>query len=158
MAGTGREQPIVITVADTPLAMQTVIELRRVVFGNEQRILLSRYEDPEDGFSLNLIASIGDRAVGTGRLTPAYDRAAVPTITWVATLPAYRNRGVGSAIVRALIDEADARGYDTVYLNAQAHALGLYLAHGFRPVGQPQTIHGIPHQAMIRQHPDFRRE
>jgi len=107
MAGTGREQPIVITVADTPLAMQTVIELRRVVFGNEQRILLSRYEDPEDGFSLNLIASIGDRAVGTGRLTPAYDRAAVPTITWVATLPAYRNRGVGSAIVRALIDEAE---------------------------------------------------
>jgi predicted GNAT family N-acyltransferase len=157
MAGTERELPVVITVAETPAQMRTVIELRRIVFGNEQRILLSRYEDPEDHFSLNLIASIGDTPVGTGRITPAYDRAAVPTITWVATLPAYRNRGVGSAIVQALIDAADARGYDTVYLNAQAHALGLYLAHGFRPVGQPQTIHGIPHQAMIRQNPNLRR-
>jgi predicted GNAT family N-acyltransferase len=145
-------------VAETPAEMQVVIDLRRIVFGNEQRILLSRYEDPEDRFSLNLIASVGGKAVGTGRLTPAYDRAAVPTITWVATLPSYRNKGVGTALVRALIDEADARGYDTVYLNAQAHALGLYLSHGFKPIGQPQTIHGIPHQAMIRQHPDFGRD
>lgn len=151
---TGQDEPIVISVADTPEEMQRVIELRRVVFGNEQRILLSRYEDPEDRFSLNLLASIGGQAVGTGRLTPAYDRAAVPTITWVATLPAFRNRGIGTAIVRALVEEADARGYDTVYLNAQAHALGLYLAHGFKPVGQPQVIHGIPHQAMIRQYRD----
>jgi predicted GNAT family N-acyltransferase len=153
----GREAPIVVSVAETPEEMQLVIELRRVVFGNEQRILLSRYEDLEDRFSLNLLASIDGRAVGTGRLTPAYDRAAVPTITWVATLPSYRNRGIGTAIVRALVDEADARGYDTVYLNAQAHALGLYLAHGFKPIGQPQVIHGIPHQAMIRQHPDLKR-
>jgi predicted GNAT family N-acyltransferase len=153
----GREAPIVVSVAETPEEMQLVIELRRVVFGNEQRILLSRYEDLEDRFSLNLLASIDGRAVGTGRLTPAYDRAAVPTITWVATLPSYRNRGIGTAIVRALVDEADTRGYDTVYLNAQAHALGLYLAHGFKPIGQPQVIHGIPHQAMIRQHPDLKR-
>jgi len=160
MSGSGEthdRQPIVVTAADSPAAMQAVIELRRIVFGNEQHILLSRYDDPEDRFSLNLLASIGADAVGTGRLTPPYDRAAVATITWVATLPAFRNRGVGSAIVQALIDEADARGYDTVYLNAQAHALGLYLTHGFRPVGQPQTIHGIPHQAMIRQHPNLGR-
>jgi predicted GNAT family N-acyltransferase len=157
MATTNEPVPIVISVAETPAEMQTVFELRRIVFGNEQRILLSRYEDPEDRFSLNLIASVGGKAVGTGRLTPAYDRAAVPTITWVATLPSHRNQGVGTAIVRALIDEADARGYDTVYLNAQAHALGLYLAHGFRAIGQPQTIHGIPHQAMIRQHPELNR-
>jgi predicted GNAT family N-acyltransferase len=153
----GREAPIVVSVAETPEEMQLVIELRRVVFGNEQRILLSRYEDLEDRFSLNLLASIDGRAVGTGRLTPAYDRAAVPTITWVATLPSYRNRGIGTAIVRALVDEADARGYDTVYLNAQAHALGLYLAHGFKPIGQPQVIHGIPPPPMTRQHPYHKR-
>jgi predicted GNAT family N-acyltransferase len=153
MATTNEPVPIVISVAETPADMQAVTELRRIVFGNEQRILLSRYEDPEDRFSLNLLASVGGQAVGAGRLTPAYDRAAVPTIAWVATLPAYRNRGVGTAIVRALVEAADAEGYDTVYLNAQAHALGLYLAHGFKPIGQPQTIHGISHQAMIRQHP-----
>ena len=154
---TGRDQPIAVSVAETPADMQLVIELRRVVFGNEQRILLSRYEDPEDRFSLNLLAAIGGQAVGTGRLTPAYDRAAVPTIAWVATLPEYRNCGVGTAIVRALVEEADRRRYDTVYLNAQAHALGLYLAQGFKPIGQPQVIHGISHQAMIRQHPSLHR-
>ncbi len=52
--------------------------------------------------------------------------------------------------MEGLVAEADALDYPNVYLNAQSHALGLYRRMGFRPVGSPQTIHGIPHQAMIR--------
>lgn len=144
---------IVVEAATTPSAMATVIEIRRRVFGNEQRILLSRYEDPEDIFSYNVLAYVDGVAVGTGRLAPAFDRSGVPTITWIATLPEYRRMGVGREIVRALVEEADLRGYPTVYLNAQTYAQKLYADFDFRPVGLPQTIHGIPHQGMVRRLP-----
>ncbi len=147
MSTTGQ---IVVSEAVTEPAFRAVVGLRRVVFGNEQRILLPRYEDPEDDFSLNLLAMIDDQPVGTGRLTPPYGRVIVPTIAWVATLPEYRGMGVGTAIMEELVAESDARGYNKVYLNAQSHALGLYQRLGFEPVGNPQSIHGIPHQAMIR--------
>jgi predicted GNAT family N-acyltransferase len=141
---------VLITVATTPSAMATVIDIRRRVFGNEQRILLSRYEDPEDIYSYNVLAYLDGMAVGTGRLAPPLDRAGIPTITWVATLSEFRHRGVAREIVRALVEEADARAYPSVYLNSQVYVRDLYADFGFRPVGLPQTIHGIPHQGMIR--------
>jgi predicted GNAT family N-acyltransferase len=146
----GATGEIVVSEADDVASFRAVVELRRIVFGNEQRILLPRYEDPEDEFSLNLLATIDGIPVGTGRLTPAYDRVMVPTIAWVATLREYRGRGVGSAIMRELVADADARGFDKIYLNAQSHALGMYQGIGFEPVGSPQMIHNIPHQAMLR--------
>lgn len=144
---------IVIAVASTPAAMATVIDIRRRVFGNEQRILLSRYEDPEDLYSYNVLAYLEGVAVGTGRLAPPFDRAGMPTITWIATLGEYRRRGVAREIMRSLVEEADARGYPAVYLNSQVYAQQLYADFDFRPVGLPQTIHGIPHQGMIRRLP-----
>jgi ElaA protein len=147
MSTTGQ---IVISEATDHESFRAVVALRRVVFGNEQRILLSRYEDPEDDFSFNLLAEIDGQPVGTGRLTPAYERVVVPTIAWVATLREFRGQGVGTAIMEGLIAEADARGYEQVYLNAQSHALGMYQRLGFEAIGAPQVIHGIPHQAMIR--------
>ena len=147
MTTTGK---LLIRVADDAESFRAVVGLRRVVFGNEQRILLARYEDPEDDFSLNLLATIDNLPVGTGRLTPAYDRVIVPTIAWVATLREFRGQGVGTAIMEGLVAYADEQGYERIYLNAQSHALGLYRRMGFEPVGAPQVIHSIPHQAMLR--------
>ena len=147
MTTTGR---IAVTIVSDAEAFRDVVELRRIVFGNEQRILLPRYEDPEDHFSFNLLATVDGQPAGTGRLTPAYERVIVPTIAWVAVLKEFRGLGVGTAIMEGLVAEADALDYPNVYLNAQSHALGLYRRMGFRPVGSPQTIHGIPHQGMNR--------
>jgi predicted GNAT family N-acyltransferase len=144
---------LILRTVATPPEMAVVVDIRRRVFGNEQRILLPRYQDPEDDFSFNLLAYVDEKAVGTGRLSPIYERATIPTITWVATLPPYRGRGIGTAIVAALVREADERGYEAVFLNSQVHANPLYEAFGFRPLGHAQLIHGIPHQAMIRRSP-----
>lgn len=83
MTTTGR---IAVTIVSDAEAFRDVVELRRIVFGNEQRILLPRYEDPEDHFSFNLLATVDGQPAGTGRLTPAYERVIVPTIAWVAVL------------------------------------------------------------------------
>ena len=152
------EAPFELRMVANPVELATVVDIRRRVFGNEQRILLPRYQDPEDAFSFNLLAYVGTEAVGTGRLSPAYERANIPTITWVATLAAYRGRGIGTALVAALIQEADDRDYEAIFLNSQVHANPIYESFGFKPLGHAQTIHGIPHQAMIRRNPALKRQ
>jgi predicted GNAT family N-acyltransferase len=152
------EAPFELRTVASPIELATVVDIRRRVFGNEQRILLPRYEDPEDAFSFNLLAYVGSEAVATGRLSPAYERANIPTITWVATLAAYRGRGIGKALVAALVQEADDRDYEAIFLNSQVHANPIYESFGFKPLGHAQTIHGIPHQAMIRRNPALKRQ
>jgi len=73
-------------------------------------------------------------------------------------IQAYRGQGIGTAIVAALIQEADDRDYEAIFLNSQVHANPLYESFGFKPLGAAQTIHGIPHQAMIRRNPALKRQ
>lgn len=64
-----------------------------------------------------------------------------------AVLPEYRNKGVGGALVRAVL--ADLPDKDSlVYLNAQVSAESFYQAFGFVPVGERFEEAGIMHQQM----------
>jgi predicted GNAT family acetyltransferase len=59
----------------------------------------------------------------------------VTEIVGVATLPAYRRRGVGAAVTGALADDAVRRGIRTVFLSAaDADVARLYERLGFRRV------------------------
>jgi predicted GNAT family N-acyltransferase len=60
----------------------------------------------------------------------------------------WRARGVGSAILRTLLDLAMKEGCRVVRLHAQKHALGFYEKHGFETVGPEFQEAGIPHLAM----------
>jgi GNAT superfamily N-acetyltransferase len=51
--------------------------------------------------------------------------------------PAHRNRGMGSALVRRLVDDAPARGIDAIEINVDEGDLDarrFYERHGFSPV------------------------
>ncbi len=72
-------------------------------------------------------------AVGGGSHSP---RADVTEITGVATLPAYRRRGVGAAVTGALTADAQRRGMRTCFLSAGSPAVArVYARAGFRRVG-----------------------
>ncbi|MCC6314339.1 MAG: GNAT family N-acetyltransferase [Thermomicrobiales bacterium] len=136
-----------------------VVRLRQRVFGEEQGISEESRPDPDDAHSIHALATIetpdsSPQAVGTGRLTvrPAGQQEAL--IAWVATLPEARRHGVGGAVMRALLAEADAAGTPRVALAAQRHAESFYLELGFTPVGVPYTVRGIPHRWMTRQRPE----
>jgi predicted GNAT family N-acyltransferase len=68
----------------------------------------------------------------------------------MAILKECRRRGIGAAILKALIDAAERRGDREIALSAQLHAVEFYRMHGFEPVGDVYEEAGIPHQAMVR--------
>ena len=82
--------------------------------------------------------------VGTARLTPDHH------VGRMAVRAPWRGRGVGDALLLALVEEARRRGWPAVHLNSQVSAIGFYERHGFRPQGERFMEAGIEHQAMQR--------
>ena len=116
--------------------------IRFAVFVEEQGVPREIELDDMDERCEHAVAFEGSTAVATGRLLPDGH------IGRMAVLKAYRARGVGGAILQALIGEARRRGMREVVLSAQTHALGFYRKHGFAPQGAIYTEAGIPHQEM----------
>lgn len=57
----------------------------------------------------------------------------------LAVAPAYHRRGIGTALLQALLDEAQRRGVRTVLLEVRADnepALGFYRRHGFEQISR----------------------
>ena len=118
--------------------------IRFRVFVDEQGVPAEMELDEFDGLSCHALAWMGDEPVGTGRLLPDGH------IGRMAVLAAWRGRGVGAALLEALMAEAGRRGMSRLALSAQSHALGFYTRFGFVPEGDEYDEAGLPHQAMVR--------
>lgn len=125
-------------------ARQLASPIRFQVFVREQRVPAEIELDDMDAPSLHAIAFENEKAIGTGRLLPDGH------IGRMAILKEWRRRGIGGAILKALIDAAERRGDREIALSAQLHAVEFYRTHGFAPVGDVYEEAGIPHQAMVR--------
>ncbi len=135
--------------SDSPALWQGVLAVRQRVFADEQSLVDLGISDNDDRESLVLVALLDGRPVATGRLTPpGAGRAAY--LSWIATLPEHRHRGIATRLVERLVAASDDRGYPELQLAAQTHAIGLYEQFGFVRFGQPYIVRGIQHQAMIR--------
>ncbi len=121
-------------------ALQSV---RRRVFIEEQGIPESEEWDDIDPLARHVLA-LAEKcdAVGTGRLEPT------GKIGRVAVLPQYRGTGVGSLIMRHLVNQATESGFTRVYLHAQVAAQGFYQRLGFTAEGPAFDEVGIPHVRM----------
>ena len=133
--------------------MGVVREIRRRVFGDEQRIADAAEPDPDDPRSVHVLAVLPEGAIGTGRMTLPSRTENGAQIAWVATLPEYRRQGVGGAIMHALLAAADRSQTDLTLLSAQTHALDFYRQFGFQPFGDRFKMKGIEHQIMFRWRP-----
>jgi len=125
-------------------ARQLASPIRFQVFVREQRVPAEIELDDMDAPSLHAIAFENEKAIGTGRLLPDGH------IGRMAILKEWRRRGIGAAILKALIEAAERRGDRQIALSAQLHAVEFYRTHGFEPVGDVYEEAGIPHQAMVR--------
>lgn len=124
-------------------ALPDLRAVREAVFVREQGVPLALEWDELDPRCRHVLArDAAGRPIGTGRLTP--DRR----IGRMAVLADWRGRGVGDALLRALLDEARELGCREVSLHAQASAIGFYALHGFLPFGERFVEAGIDHQSM----------
>ncbi|MFC5578182.1 GNAT family N-acetyltransferase [Lysobacter niabensis] len=119
--------------------------VREAVFVQEQGVPLELEWDDLDPQCHHVIArdALG-QPIGTGRLTPGRK------IGRMAVLPDWRGRGVGDALLLALIDKARELGWHDLSLHAQVSATGFYARHGFLPYGERFVEAGIDHQSMRR--------
>lgn len=128
-----------------PDELAAIYEIRRDVFVDEQGLTNTVVDEPDDRYSVHILAAVGEQTVGAGRVTFIGDEA---QIAWVAVRVPFRRHGVGRAIMEALLD-ISRQGATVVSLNAQTHALDFYEALGFRPIGRRFFMAHIEHQHML---------
>lgn len=117
--------------------------VRLQVFQLEQQVPAELEIDEHDPRCWHVLArDQHGTPIGTGRL------ASDGKIGRMAVLAAWRERGLGAAMLRHLLELARLKGLTRVYLYAQTSAQAFYAKAGFAPYGATFEEAGIEHQAM----------
>lgn len=136
----------VVRIADWRQDEDGIARLRRAVFIDEQRVPETLEWESIDPDCSWFVAQTGEKSVrqvvGIVRLTPE------GRIGRMAVLTAWRGKGVGSALMRAVLNHAKGMGLMEVHLSAQVHALSFYSRFGFVAEGEVYMDAGIPHRTM----------
>ncbi len=90
-----------------------------------------------------------DRPIGTGRLHRLDD--ATGQIRYMAIVPQWRRKGLGSALLAWLERRAVDTGMTHIRLDARAEYAGFYLARGYEDRGKGHMLYGeIRHRRMCK--------
>ncbi len=132
-----------IVIGDWDSVREHAQALRIEVFVVEQGVPVELEWDEADEVSIHAVAYDDEgQPVATGRLLPDGH------IGRMAVRKSARGQGIGSEVLRALLDEARRLGHDALVLHAQTHATAFYLQHGLMPEGDEFIEAGIPHRRM----------
>ena len=125
---------------------EVLLAIRFEVFVEGQNVPRDEEVDGLDPDCIHVLAEDDDgTAVATGRLLPDAH------IGRMAVREPWRGKGLGGAVLEALVSAARKRGDARVVLAAQTHAIPFYARHGFRVYGPVFDDAGIPHRWMDRE-------
>jgi ElaA protein len=122
--------------------------IRRAVFIEEQSVSEADELDGTDAACLHLMAYENGEPAGTGRILITRDEFIIGR---VAVLPAYRNRHLGSLIMRMLIRACCEMGSERQTIHAQVSARPFYEKLGFTAYGGVYEDAGILHIDMYHE-------
>jgi predicted GNAT family N-acyltransferase len=132
-----------VELLDWDAARDRARPIRYQVFVLEQGVPVELEWDDADAVSLHALAfGAAGEVIGTGRLLPDGH------VGRMAVLAPWRGRGVGAALLRALLDAARGRGMTRAVLHAQTQAAAFYGRFGFAPEGKEYLEAAIPHITM----------
>ena len=121
--------------------------IREKVFIQEQGVPEDMELDGFDPTAKHALAYEGSLCVGTARLVHLAHHHA--QIGRMAVLSAFRNRGIGKAMLKHLIALAQAEGVLNLVLHAQVAVIPFYAKLGFIADGPIYEEAGIPHRNMM---------
>jgi len=117
-------------------------EIRRAVFIEEQQVPEELEWDNDDKTCVHVLVTNNNTPIATGRIKMDGH------IGRMAVLKDYRNKGIGSAVLEALINFSKTLMMKSVYLHAQTTAIPFYEKHGFKISSEEFMDAGIPHRTM----------
>ncbi|HEY9202594.1 MAG TPA: GNAT family N-acetyltransferase [Gammaproteobacteria bacterium] len=118
-------------------------DIRRTVFIEEQKVPENLEWDESDAKCTHvLVTDNNNKPLATARITNDGH------IGRMAVLKAHRKRGIGSGMLKQLIDHARELELRRVTLNAQISAMPFYASHGFIAISDEFVDAGIPHKTM----------
>ncbi len=137
--------------ATTPEQLAACLQIRRVVFIEEQSVPEADELDDLDAVCRHFLAAPGKNspareAVGTARILFLSDGTA--KAQRVAVLKEHRKSGVGAALMFALEGEAARAGLATLVLGSQLSAVPFYERLGYEAYGDVFVDAGIDHLMM----------
>ena len=141
-------------IVTTAAQMNDALAIRRAVFIEEQGVSEEEEIDEYDGDPaattgvVHVVAYCRGVAAATGRMMVHAPPGEHPHIGRVAVLREYRGQGLGRAVMLALHNEAQRRGYAGVALGAQLHAIPFYETLGYIVSGEVYLDAGIEHRWM----------
>ena len=126
--------------------MRGALEVRRLVFVQEQGVSEELEYDSQDGEALHMVAKKEGSVIGTARVRFLPDNQA--KIERLAVLRPFRRRGVGSTIFSFLKQELKRRQMDTILIHAQCDIIAFHKSCGFTEFGPIFWEAGIRHRKM----------
>lgn len=127
--------------------MNSVFEIRRIVFIDEQDVPEELEIDELEETSTHFLAMDGERAVGAGRfrIKDGYGK-----IERICVLMPERGRRIGQLLMARIEEHARELEMETVKLEAQVHAIPFYEKLGFKISSEEFMDAGIPHRLMAK--------
>lgn len=132
----------------TEAALKDALAIRWQVFVEEQGVDPDLEIDDLDGVAWHVLAREDGEPLGTARLVMLDQLRA--KIGRVAVLPEARGRGIGTQLVRLLMEYARREGRKEAILDAQLSAMSLYEKLGFEAIGEVFLDADILHRRMTR--------
>jgi predicted GNAT family N-acyltransferase len=127
--------------------MQSCMDIRRVVFIQEQKVPEAEEIDGLDEASRHFAVSTTENIIATCRVR--FLGSAVK-VERVAVLKEYRSKGIGGILMKYILQELGKTGDIQLFkLSSQAHAVPFYERLGFKKRGDEYMEAGIPHYDMV---------
>lgn len=122
--------------------------IRIQVFQEEQKVSEELEFDGLDECSIQLLAYLDSKPVGTARIRDVGEQTA--KIERLAVLSEARGNGVGKKLMKTALEIVASGDYKTVVVNAQVYVKKLYQQLGFEQIGDIFEEANIPHVKMIK--------
>lgn len=124
--------------------LNKVIEIRKNVFIEEQKVPLDLELDGLDSESEHVIAYLDDEPIGCARIRTNKHAK----LERIAIIEKHRGKGFGRQLTDFLINYCKQKDFDEIRLHSQTYVSDFYKKHGFKIIGKSFYEAGIEHMEM----------